>query len=66
MAGKIISIEVKKDQIIDKGQTLLLIESMKMEIPLTSEYKGKIQDIYKKVGDFLNQDEPIIELEMSP
>ncbi|MFA9391901.1 MAG: biotin carboxylase N-terminal domain-containing protein [Prolixibacteraceae bacterium] len=49
--GKVVSINSKKNQTINKGETLLVIESMKSENAIVSPKKAKIKEISVSVGD---------------
>ena len=48
---------------INEGQEVIILESMKMEIPINSNYKGKIKEILVKEGDMIDEDETVIILE---
>ena len=51
-------------QTVEEDETILLIESMKMEIPLVSEKPGKIVSISVKEGDAVNEGQSIVEIEV--
>jgi acetyl/propionyl-CoA carboxylase alpha subunit len=61
--GKIISIHVKTDQTIDKGDLLLVIESMKSENMVLSHRSGTIAEITVEVGDQVFDQMPLIYFE---
>ena len=63
MAGIIIQISVKSGDIISEGQEIAILESMKMQIPLTSTTSGKVNKINLGVGDFVNEGDVILALE---
>jgi propionyl-CoA carboxylase alpha chain len=63
MPGMIMSIEVKDGDHVKEGQTLCIVEAMKMENILRAERDAKILKVSAKVGDCLNVDEIIIEFE---
>ena len=50
-AGKVFKIEVKVGQEVKKGETVIILEAMKMEIPMVSPVDGKIATIDCAVGD---------------
>jgi acetyl-CoA carboxylase biotin carboxyl carrier protein len=54
---------VKVGQNIEENEEVIILESMKMEIPIHSNQKGKIKNILVKEGDIINEDETVIILE---
>ena len=62
VSGTISEILVSRDQIVEKGTDLLIIECMKMLIPVTSKNRGKIIDIYVKENDIINEGAKLIEV----
>ena len=50
-AGKVFKIEVKPGQAVKKGDTVIILEAMKMEIPMVSPVDGTIASIDCAVGD---------------
>ncbi len=63
MAGSVWKILVKTGDLVEEGQEVLILESMKMEIPITSEMKGTVKEVKVKEGDFVNEDDVLIELD---
>ena len=62
MAGTVIEIKVKPGDTVTEGQEVVVLESMKMEVPLASKQAGTVQAVLKKAGDFVNDGETLIEL----
>ena len=62
VSGTISEVLVSRDQIVEKGTDLLIIECMKMLIPVTSKNRGKIIDIYVKENDIINEGAKLIEV----
>tara|TARA_Y100000739_G_scaffold4789_1_gene4204 strand:- start:983 stop:1192 length:210 start_codon:yes stop_codon:yes gene_type:complete len=56
-------INVEIGQKIDIDDIVVILESMKMEIPVESKYKGVVKEILIKEGDNVNEDQEIIILE---
>tara|TARA_B100000214_G_scaffold48452_1_gene30361 strand:- start:968 stop:1177 length:210 start_codon:yes stop_codon:yes gene_type:complete len=56
-------INVEIGQKVDIDDTVVILESMKMEIPLESKYKGIVKEILIKEGDNVNEDQEVIILE---
>ena len=62
VSGTISEILVTRDQIVEKETDLLIIECMKMLIPVTTKNKGKIINIYVKKNDIINEGDKLIDL----
>lgn len=63
MAGTVLNVLVENGESISAGQEVLMLESMKMEIPIESETAGTIKDIKVAVGDFVNEGDVLIIVE---
>lgn len=63
MAGMVLTILVSVGEEIQAGQDVVLLESMKMEVPVQAEHSGKVQEIKVGVGDFVEDGQSLIELE---
>jgi acetyl-CoA carboxylase biotin carboxyl carrier protein len=59
MAGNVWKIHVK----VEEGQEVAILESMKMEIPVTVEVEGTVREVKVGEGDFVNEGDVILELE---
>ncbi|PHP67280.1 acetyl/propionyl-CoA carboxylase subunit alpha [Zhengella mangrovi] len=63
MPGLIVSIAVEEGQEVQEGQTLAIVEAMKMENVLRAEKRAVVKKIPVKAGDSLAVDEVIMEFE---
>ena len=63
MPGLVVSIMVSEGDIIEEGQSLAMVEAMKMENVLRAEKPGKVSKISVAEGDSLAVDEIIMEFE---
>lgn len=61
--GSVIGIEVVVGQAVAAGQTLLLLEAMKMEVPLEAPVSGTVRAIAGAVGDVVDEGAVLVELE---
>ncbi len=50
MTGKVISIKIKKGDNVTKGQTLCVIEAMKMENEIAASKAGSVKEVYVTEG----------------
>ncbi|RUL55917.1 MULTISPECIES: acetyl-CoA carboxylase biotin carboxyl carrier protein subunit [Lysinibacillus] len=60
MAGTVFEVLVKEGQQVSAGQTVIIIESMKMEIPFEAETDGVVAKVNVSEGDFVNEDDVLI------
>ncbi|MDB5541253.1 MAG: acetyl-CoA carboxylase [Devosia sp.] len=63
MPGQIVRIDVAEGDIVEDGQTLAIVEAMKMENVLKAEKRAKISKIRVQPGSVLAVDEVILEFE---
>jgi len=63
MAGTVIEVLVKNGDEVNEGQDVIIIESMKMQLPIQSELKGKVSEVKVASGDFVNEGDTIVVLE---
>ncbi len=55
MAGSVWKVVVSEGENVSSGQEVIILESMKMEIPLAAGTSGKIKQIHISEGDFVNE-----------
>jgi biotin carboxyl carrier protein len=60
--GTIIDIFVKKGQKVNEGETLLILEAMKMNNVVSMPFDGKIQQVNIKKGDIVPKNHVMIEV----
>ena len=60
LPGRICDIVIKEGDRVEKGQTLMVIEAMKMETMVRSHISGYVDKIYVKDGDEVAQDELLV------
>ena len=53
MAGKIASIKTSVDSKVKEGQSLMILEAMKMENEIASPKSGTLKELYVKHGDLV-------------
>jgi acetyl-CoA carboxylase biotin carboxyl carrier protein len=63
MAGSVWKILVKVGDQVDAGQDVVILESMKMEIPITVDFGGTVKEIKVSEGDFVNEGDVMIVFE---
>ncbi|MFJ9366136.1 biotin/lipoyl-binding carrier protein [Nocardia sp. NPDC101769] len=55
MVSTVLNIEVAVGEKVSADQTLVLLESMKMEIPVIAEIEGTVSSIHVSPGQVLQQ-----------
>ncbi|MFM1650482.1 acetyl-CoA carboxylase biotin carboxyl carrier protein subunit [Brevibacillus sp. B_LB10_24] len=63
MAGTVLSLLVQAGDTVSSGQDVILLESMKMEVPIQAQADGKIAEVKVSAGDFVNEGDVILVLE---
>jgi biotin carboxyl carrier protein len=63
MPGKIVKILVKTGQVVNTGDTVLIISAMKMESEFKSAVDGVIKKILVKENDIVNGNQLLVEIE---
>lgn len=63
MAGTVWKVLVKEGDTVEIGQEVVIIESMKMEIPVESEIAGTVKQVITAPEAFVNVDDDLIEIE---
>lgn len=63
MAGSVWKYEVAVGDQVEVGQDVVILESMKMEIPVQSESAGVVKAILVAEGEFIDVDQDLMEIE---
>jgi biotin carboxyl carrier protein len=63
MPGIILELKVEKGQTVNEGETLLILEAMKMENAIVSPKNTVIKEIYVVVGDTVDKNKLLIDFE---
>ena len=62
MVANVWKVLVSEGDHVDEGDTLVILESMKMEIPILAEEKGTVTKLHVAEGDVVQEDELIAEI----
>jgi len=62
IVGNVLEVLVHEGDQIAEGDTVVLLESMKMEIPVLSEGPGTVSKVAVKVGDVIQAGDLIAEI----
>lgn len=63
MVANVYQVAVTPGMPVEAGTTLLVLESMKMEIPVLSEGRGTVTDIKVKPGDVVQEGDVLVVIE---
>jgi len=59
VTGSVWKVEVAVGQAVNEGDTLVIVESMKMEIPITAPAAGTVREIFVAEGEPVADDQPV-------
>ena len=62
LPGSVVKVCVSEGQDVKKGDTLLILESMKMENPILAEQDGKVAQVAVAAGQTVMQDDLLVVL----
>ncbi len=63
MPGQIRAVQIEEGATVEKGQTLLLLEAMKMEIRVQAPRAGLVSRLFVRPGQTVERDQVMVELE---
>jgi len=63
MPGKVIAVQVSVGDSVQKDQTVIIVEAMKMENAIKAGLSGKVKGVHCKVGDLVSPDLNLVEIE---
>ena len=63
MPGKVVDVPVKKNESVKSGQTLVILEAMKMEHKVTAPSDGNVKEVLIAVGDQVESGSTLVILE---
>jgi acetyl-CoA carboxylase biotin carboxyl carrier protein len=63
ITGTVWKIECEIGQQVEEGDTLVILESMKMEMPVEAEDDGTVKEIVCKEGESVSEGDTLVVLE---
>lgn len=63
IAGVVLEVVAREGEDVVEGQEIVILESMKMEIPVAAPQAGRVVRIMVNQGDFVNEGQPVAVLE---
>jgi len=64
IAGKVWKIEAKIGESLDEDEAIIVLESMKMEIPVDAPEDGKVVEILVAEGDAVEEGQVVAKMEI--
>jgi acetyl-CoA carboxylase biotin carboxyl carrier protein len=65
LVAAVLSVEVTVGQRVAAEDAVVLLESMKMEIPVLAEVAGTVTEVVVEVGDVVNDGDPLVVVQPS-
>ena len=63
ITGTVWKVEVQVGDEVSEGDTVVILESMKMEMPVEAEDEGKVKEILCEEGQAVNEGDVLVVLE---
>lgn len=63
MAGNVWKVLVQVGDTVEDGQDVVILESMKMEIPIAADFGGKVVEVRAEEGSFVNEGDVLVVVE---
>ena len=63
MPGSVLLVPAAVGDVVEAGQTIVVLESMKMELALTAPVDGTVTELSVSVGDKVGRDEAVAKVE---
>ncbi len=63
LVANVLTVEVEVGQRVTAEQPVVILESMKMEIPVLAEVAGRVTDVVVVVGDVVRDGDPMVIIE---
>ena len=62
MVASVLSVTVSPGDVVEVGDTVMLLESMKMEIPVLAERAGSVHEVKVVAGDVVQEGDILVVL----
>jgi biotin carboxyl carrier protein len=66
MPGRIVSVPVAVGTLVERGQTIVVLEAMKMESTLSAPAAGTVTEVMAEPGQAVQQRQPLVRIEPTP
>lgn len=62
MAGRVVRVLVKKGDTVTTGQTVVVVEAMKLESEVQSPIDGTVEEIFVGPGDSVTSEDALVRI----
>ena len=63
LSASVWQVKVQPGQLVGQGEVLVMLESMKMEIPVEAEQAGVVREVLVKPDDLVQHGDPLVTLD---
>jgi acetyl/propionyl-CoA carboxylase alpha subunit len=63
MPGTVLRVDVAPGQAVEAGQTLVVLEAMKMELSVAAPADGTVRDVHVSAGQLVSRGQPLVAME---
>jgi acetyl-CoA carboxylase biotin carboxyl carrier protein len=63
ITGTVWKVEVAVGDTVEEGDTVVILESMKMEMPVEAEDEGTVKEVLCEEGQAVNEGDPLVVLD---
>ena len=65
MVANVMTVTVEPGDTVEAGDTVVLLESMKMEIPVLTEHPGTVRAVKVSAGDVVQEGDILVALDLT-
>ena len=65
MVANVMMVTVEPGDTVEAGDTVVLLESMKMEIPVLTEHPGTVRAVKVSAGDVVQEGDILVSLDLT-
>jgi acetyl-CoA carboxylase biotin carboxyl carrier protein len=66
LVGNILTVNVRQGEEVAEGDTIVVLESMKMEIPVLTEVSGTVRDVSVRAGEVVQEGDVLAVIDTAP
>lgn len=63
LVANVLTVDVEVGQLVEAGDQVVVLESMKMEIPVLTEFAGRVSEVVVQPGDVVRDGDPMVVIE---
>jgi biotin carboxyl carrier protein len=66
MPATVTSVQVGPGDLVERGQTLVVVEAMKMELPIRAPHAGRVTAVHCEPGELVEAHRPLVSVAAEP